>query len=314
MNPIVLQSGAAQQEGFQFPTSFNEFMSMYGNAIISTATTIVIFVIAFVVIYYITKRVLKRGIQRTMESRGINETVISLSVSVAEALAAIVALSAAATITQFGAVLAAFATLGGALALAIGFAAQDLISNFVAGIFILKDEPFHVGDWIEWNDMEGVVRDISLRTTRVETFDNELITVPNSHLTTNAVKNPVANDQLRMPFLFGIGYDDDIGHAKDLILEEAKRTEGILDEPEPSVILTELGGSYVGLVARVWLKDPARSGYVNVRSDFVQTVKERFDEEGIDMPYPHTQLTGEVGVSELGNAPFTDQQDSQISG
>lgn len=306
MNPIVLQPGLLD--------SIGDLIGSYQDAIISTITTVVIFAIAFVAIYYITKRVLKRGIRQTMEARGVNETVISLSVSVAEALAAIVALSAAATITQFGAVLAAFSILGGALALAVGFAAQDLIGNFVAGIFILKDEPFHVGDWIEWNDMEGVVRDIGLRTTRVETFDNEMITVPNSHLTTNAIKNPVANNQLRMPFLFGIGYDDDIGYAKDLILEEAKRTEGILDEPEPSVILTELGGSYVGLVARVWIEDPGRSGYVNVRSDFVQAVKERFDEEGIDIPYPHTQLTGEVGVSELADDTLASQRDTQVSG
>ena len=304
MNSILLQ----------VPTSLDQAVKQWGPPIIDTITTIVIFVVVLVALYYVSKRLFKRGVRRAMESRDINETVISLSVSVAEALALIIALAVSATIAGFQVVLAAFATLSAALALAIGFAAQDLISNFVAGIFILRDEPFHVGDWIEWNDMEGVVRDIRLRTTRVETFDNEVITVPNSHLASNAIKNPVANDQLRLPFLFGIGYEDDIDYATDLILEEAARTDGILDEPEPSVILTELGGSYVGLVARVWIENPARSGYVNVRSDFVQAVKERFDQEGIDIPYPHTQLTGEVDVSELADDQLTSQQDTQVSG
>jgi small conductance mechanosensitive channel len=304
MNSILLQ----------VPTSLDQAVSLWGPPIIDTITTIVIFVVVLVALYYVSKRLFKRGVRRAMESRDVNETVISLSVSVAEAVALIIALAASATIAGFEVVLAAFATLSAALALAIGFAAQDLISNFVSGIFILRDEPFHVGDWIEWNDMEGVVRDIRLRTTRVETFDNEVITVPNSHLASNAIKNPVANDQLRLPFLFGIGYEDDIEYAKDLILEEAERTDGILDEPEPSVILTELGGSYVGLVGRVWIENPARGGYVNVRSDFVQAVKERFDREGIDIPYPHTQLTGEVGVSELADDHLTNQRDTQVSG
>jgi small conductance mechanosensitive channel len=301
----VLQQG--------FPTSVNEAVNQWGPPLVEAVTTVVIFVIAFVAIYAVLQRLFKHGVRQTMESRNVGETVISLSVSIGEALALVVALAAGATIAGFGVVLSAFAMLGGAVALAIGFAAQDLVSNFVAGIFILRDEPFHIGDWIEWNDMEGVVREIGLRTTRVETFDNELITVPNSHLTTNAVKNPVANDQLRLPFLFGIGYDDDIGTAKALIREEAARTDGVLDDPEPSVILTELGGSYVGLVARVWISDPARGGYVTVRSEFVQAVKERFDEEGIDIPYPHTQLTGEVGVSELADTPVTDQQAAPVS-
>jgi small conductance mechanosensitive channel len=307
MNSILLQ-----QQGF--PTSLDQAANQWLPPLIDAITTIVIFVVAFVALYYVSKRLFRRGTQQTLESRGVNETVISLSMSVVEVVALVVALAAAATIAGFGVVLAAFATLSAALALAVGFAAQDIISNFVAGVFILRDEPFHVGDWIEWPDGEGVVRDIRIRTTRVETFDSEMITVPNSHLTTNAIKNPVWNDQLRMPFLFGIGYEDDIDHAKELILEEAANTEGVLDEPEPSVILTELGGSYVGLVARVWIDDPARGGYVNIRSDFVQAVKERFDEEGIDMPYPYTQLTGEVSVSELGENPLTNQHDTQVSG
>lgn len=83
----------------------------------------------------------------------------------------------AATVAGFGVVLAAFATLAGALALAVGFAAQDLIANFVACVFIIQDEPFEVGDCIEWNGNGGVVREIRLRVTKLDTFDNEPVTV-----------------------------------------------------------------------------------------------------------------------------------------
>ncbi|HET7324023.1 MAG TPA: mechanosensitive ion channel family protein, partial [Halococcus sp.] len=188
-------------------------------------------------------------------------------------------------------------------ALALGFAAQDLIGNFVAGVFILRDKPFRAGDWITWpsgdRTKSGVVREIRLRVTKLETFDNELITVPNSELADNAVTNPVANGQLRIPFLFGIGYEDDIDEAKKYLIQEASTTDGVLSEPEPTVILTELADSYVGLTARVWIDDPDRGTYVNVLSDYVQAVKERFDAEGVDMPYPYTELTGGIDIDNL---------------
>ncbi|MFB6159562.1 MAG: mechanosensitive ion channel domain-containing protein, partial [Haloferacaceae archaeon] len=73
---------------------------------------------------------------------------------------------------------------------------QDVIANFVAGVFIFTDRPFRIGDWIEWDGYSGIVEDISLRVTRVRTFDNELLTVPNSNLTDGVIKNPVAKEQL----------------------------------------------------------------------------------------------------------------------
>jgi small-conductance mechanosensitive channel len=187
---------------------------------------------------------------------------------------------------------------GGAIALAVGFAAQDLLGNFVAGVFILKDKPFEVGDWIEWGDNSGRVEEIDLRVSRVRTFDNELVTVPNGDLANNAVTNPVAYDTLRQKFVFGIGYDDDIETATDIIVEKAEAHEEILDDPGVSVRLVELGDSAVGLQSRWWIADPDRGDFVRVRSEYVTAVKEAFDDAGIDMPYVHRQLTGSVEVIE----------------
>jgi small-conductance mechanosensitive channel len=206
-----------------------------------------------------------------------------------------VAIALAATVAGFGVVLAAFATLAGALALAVGFAAQDLIANFVAGVFIIQDEPFAVGDWIEWNGNEGVVREIGLRVTKLETFDNQLLTAPNADLANSAVVNNVANDRRRVSVGFGIGYEDDIDHAREVILEEGAAIDGVLDDPAPSAPVTELGDSAVVLSGRLWI-DPTESGYGAVRARFLEAVKERFDAEGIDMPYPNTELSGGVEV------------------
>src|SRR5699024_4278245 len=166
--------------------------------------------------------------------------------------------------------------------------------------------PFTVGDGREWSsdsrDKSGVVQEIRLRVTKLETFDNELITVPNSELADNAVTNPVADDRLRIPFTFGIGYEDDIEQAKEIIVEEAAAVDGLKDDPEPDVILTELADSYVGLTARAYITDPSRGKYVHTLSAWIQAVKERFDAEGIDMPYPHTELTGAIDIDNLAEA------------
>ena len=215
-------------------------------------------------------------------------------------MTAVVAVALAATVAGFGVVLAAFATLAGALSLAVGFAAQDLISNFVAGVFIIQDEPFQVGDWIEWDGNAGTVREIQLRVTKLDTFDNELVTVPNADLANAAVVNNVANDRRRIAYDFGIGYEDDIDRARTAIVEEGAALSGVLDDPEPTAPVTDLGDSAVVLSGRIWI-DPRESSYGAVRAEFVEAVKKRFDAEGIDMPYPNTQLSGGLEVTGVGS-------------
>ena len=266
--------------------------------VVAALTRAGLFLIGFVVVYLLGRVVLKPAATRILQSRGFDETVESLGRNVVSIAVYLLAFGVAFAVAGFGSILTAVATFGSALALGVGFAAQDLIGNFVAGVFILKDKPFEVGDWIEWSDGEGIVEEIDLRVTRVRTFDNEQITVPNADLANDAITNPVAYKRLRQKFVFGIGYEDDITHATDCILEEAAAIEGILDEPAPSVRVVELGDSAVGLQSRFWIDDPSRSDFVATRSKYVQAVKQRFDAEGIDMPYPYRQLTGEVEMLE----------------
>lgn len=115
----------------------------------------------------------------------------------------------------------------------------------------MTDRPFRIDDWIELDSYSGIVEDISLRVTRVRTFDNELLTVPNSQLTAGVIKNPVVTDHLRIKTLFGIHYAADIGQATEIIIEEAEAHPDILEDPAPSDRVTELADSYVGLQTRV---------------------------------------------------------------
>ncbi|MEF8774071.1 MAG: mechanosensitive ion channel family protein, partial [Halobacteriales archaeon] len=254
----------------------------YVPPVVSAATTVVLFVVAFVVIYLLGRWFVLPAVARSLAFRDVDETLVDLAVSTTGVVVAVVAVALAATVAGFGVVLAAFATLGGALALAVGFAARDLIANFVAGVFIIQDEPFATGDWIEWDGNAGVVREVTLRVTKLDTFDNQLLTVPNSDLASAALINNDANDRRRVSVGFGIDYGDDVEAAIDAIVEEGAAIEGVLEDPAPTARVAELGDSAVVVSGRIWI-DPAEASYGAVRAEFLERVKARFDAEGIDM-------------------------------
>ena len=258
----------------------------------------VLFVAAFVVAYVVGKRAVLPLLDRVLEARNLDRHAKTPILKLVWIVYLFVAITAAFGVAGYNGFLRSLATIAAAATLAIGFAMQDVLKNFVAGVFIFVEKPFKIGDWIEWDGNSGVVEDISLRITRLRTFDNELLTVPNGQLTDSVVKNPVDANKLRLKFVFGIGYDDDVEAATDIILEEARAHEGIMDDPEPSVRLTELGDSSVGLQSRIWIANPSRADFVKTRGEYVRRVKARFDEEGIDIPYPHRTLTGGLEVAD----------------
>ena len=250
------------------------------------------FVVVLVAIYFAGRVTIVPLIDRILEKRDVDAHARKPLEKLTKGLVVFVGIAVAFGLAGFGSFLQSLATIAAAATLAIGFAMQDVIKNFVAGIFIFTDRPFRIGDWIEWDGNSGVVEDISLRVSRVKTFDNELLTVPNSQLTDGVIKNPVAKDRLRLKFIFGIGYEDDIDAATEIILEEAKAHEGIMADPEPSVRLTELADSYVGLQSRIWIDNPSRADFVKTRAEYVTAVKQRFDEAGINIPYPQRDIHG----------------------
>ncbi|MFC6722432.1 mechanosensitive ion channel family protein [Halobacteriaceae archaeon SHR40] len=265
----------------------------------STIAQGVVFVAIFFVIYTVGRATLGPLSSRAMEARGLDAHARKPLNKLVNFLILFAAVTIAFGTAGFGDFLTAITTVGAAATLAIGFALQNIIQNFAAGILIFSEKPFRIGDWIEWGDNAGVVEDISLRVTRVRTFDNELLTVPNSSLTDDVVKNPVAKDQLRVKFVFGIGYEDDIEKATEIIVEEAETHDGILDDPAPSVRVVELGDSSVGLQSRIWIGNPARSDFVKIRGEYVKAVKERFDDEGVNIPYPNRTIGGGLELSNV---------------
>lgn len=206
-------------------------------------------------------------------------------------LVTFVALAVAFGFAGYGNFLVTFGGIAAAGTLAIGFATKDLVANFIAGLFIFIDRPFKIGDKVEFGSYSGVVEDISFRTTRIRTYDNELLTVPNSKLSNEVLKNRVAKETIRDKYQFGISYEADLDQAVRIIVEVLESHEEILSDPAPGVLLTGLGDSTVNLEARFW-GDSRTANFSQIKADIIKAIKQRFDQVGIEIPYPHLTIDG----------------------
>jgi small conductance mechanosensitive channel len=184
-------------------------------------------------------------------------------------------------------VTAALAGLGVA-GLAIGFAAQDLLSNVVAGFTIFMDKPFGLGDFIRVQEQYGDVTNITLRSTRIRTNRNTFVVIPNKKIIDDVVINHSKHGETRVDIPVGIAYKESIPEARRVLLEAVAGLDHVLSDPPPSIVVKELGGSSVDLLVRVWIRDASRE--IPVFYTVMEASKLALDAAGIQIPYPHLQL------------------------
>ncbi|MGE0653342.1 MAG: mechanosensitive ion channel family protein [Alphaproteobacteria bacterium] len=192
-----------------------------------------------------------------------------------------------AVLERFGVETTSFIAVLGAAGLAIGLAFQGTLSHIAAGIMLLLFRPFRVGQFIDVAGVSGTVESISLFTTELNTPDNVHIVVPNGQLWGTAVKNFSHNATRRVDFAVGIGYDDDIGKAFEIILEILAADERVNPEPAPALMVSGLGDSAVEIQLRVWC---LASDYWPLRFDLTRRIKEAFDTGGISIPFPQRTI------------------------
>lgn len=172
----------------------------------------------------------------------------------------------------------------GILGIVIGFAAQTSVSNIISGFFLLADKPFEIGEAIELDDLAGRVLDISLLSTRIRTFDNRYLRIPNSTVANARIVNLSRYEIKRLDIPVGIAYKENIQKAVEILDSVIKSNENILIEPEPHIIVSKFGESSIDLEARVWIQ---RTKLFDVRTDLIIGIKSAFDEAGIEIPFPH---------------------------
>jgi small conductance mechanosensitive channel len=186
-------------------------------------------------------------------------------------------------LNNFGVQTASLVAVLGAAGFAIGLALQGSLANFAAGIMLLIFRPFKIGDYVEVAGTSGSVRETGLFTTVLTTPDNIKILVPNGKVFGDIIKNVTAFDTRRVDLVVGIAYDARIDKAVTVINNLLKGDPRVLDEPAPMIAVGELADSSVNLIVRPWVKT---SDYWPVRLDMTRQLKEAFDENGIEIPFP----------------------------
>ena len=243
--------------------------------------------IAVLLGFWIFYRISSIALRGLLHRSAIHETLISMLVDNVYRY----------TVLGFGFIMAADqigVNVGAALAgigvvgIAVGFAAQDTLSNIIAGFLIFLDKPFMVGDWLHVADQVGEVSEITMRTTRIRTKNNTWVVIPNKKIIDEVLVNHSKHGETRIDVPVGIAYKENIPEAREVLLRAVKSLEGVANHPAPEVIVASLGGSSVDLEVRVWINRASDEPPVFCR--VVEASKLALDEAGIEIPYPHLQL------------------------
>jgi len=192
-----------------------------------------------------------------------------------------------AALGQLGINTTSFLTILGAAGLAIGLALKDSLSNFASGFMLIMFHPFRVGDFVKVSGASGTIKAIDIFNTTIHTPDNQKVIVPNSKITSDVITNVTANDTRRVDLVIGIGYDDDIAKAKNILNDIIKDEKRILKDQITKIAVSELADSSVNFVVRPWVKT---SEYWDVYFDLIEKIKITFDKEGISIPYPQQDV------------------------
>ena len=241
--------------------------------------------IAIFVIGKFIARTISNLLQKALQRSGTDAMLVSFLGNIAYGVLLVAVILAA--IDSLGVNVTSLMAILGAAGLAVGLALKDSLSNFASGVMIIIFRPFNIGDFVTAGGSSGVVDDIGLFCTQMHTGDNQRIIVPNSAIMGSTIINTNAMSTRRIDLVIGIGYDDNIGQARDIIMAIIESDERILKDPEPGVVVGELGESSVNLNVRPWVNS---GDYWSVRPDLLENIKVKLDEAGISIPFPQQDV------------------------
>lgn len=254
--------------------------SPVGAFLLNIVIAAVIIIVGRVVVKWVVKL-----LRKIMVRSDFDPILVNFASAIANSILLVIVLIAA--LDRLGINTTSFIAVLGAAGLAIGLALKDSLQNFAAGVMMIIFRPFKLGDFIEAGGVNGVVENISVFSTIMKTGDNREIIIPNGQIYAGAITNYSARDTRRIDMVFGIGYDDDMLKAKQIMEDILTAHELVLDEPAPAVAVAELADSSVNFNVRPWVKS---SDYWGVRSDLLQKIKLAFDENKISIPYPQMDI------------------------
>ncbi len=254
-----------------------EFVAFYGIKVIAA-------VAIFVIGRWIAK-IVRNFVRRLMERSKVDVTLVSFVGNLT--YIALLTFVVIAALNQVGIQTTSFIAVLGAAGLAIGLALQGSLANFAAGILLIIFRPFKAGDYIEGAGVAGTVEKVEIFTTQLKTPDNKMIIIPNAKLTGDNIINYSAKDTRRVDMVFGVGYGDDLQKVRQILEDILAKEDRVLKDPAPTIGVVELADNSVNFVCRPWVNT---ADYWGVYFEVTETVKKRFDAEGVSIPYPQRDV------------------------
>lgn len=260
-------------------TLIDFFTMLKASYLLTLIQAVLIFLLGFIV-----ARVLSSAIIKITEAKVTKHGRFLLKRTINYTIIALFAMSA---LKHVGIDLSILIGAAGILTVAIGFASQTSASNLISGLFLMVERPFSIGDVIKVDDIVGEVISIDLLSVKLRTFDNLFVRIPNEKMIKSAVTTMTKFPIRRADLKIGIAYKEDIEKVRALLLSVADKNVICLDEPAPLFILTGFGSSSVDIQFSVWAK---RENFLSLKNSMYQEIKKSFDEQDIEIPFPHISL------------------------
>jgi small conductance mechanosensitive channel len=243
--------------------------------------------VLILLVFRVLSRLTRRAVSAACDRPGVDMSTLLKDVLQSICGGTVMAIGFLMALSQIGISLGPMLAGLGVAGFVVGFALQDTLGNFAAGGMILIYRPYDVDDFVEVTGASGLVKNMSLVSTTITTFDNQTLVIPNSKIWGDVIKNVTAQRLRRVDLEFGIGYGDDVELAERVLNDIVSSHDMVLPKPETMIKLHTLGDSSVNFIVRPWVKT---EDYWNVYWDITREVKLRFDREGISIPFPQRDV------------------------
>ena len=263
----------------------NSSMNQLNEMAISYAPQVVKGILFLVIGFWIISKISK-GLNNVLRTKSFDETLSSFLTSITSVGLKIMLLFSVASIVGFDTT--SFIAILGALMIGVGMALNGTIGHFASGVMLMIFKPIKVGDLVTiGGDFTGTIESINAFNTTLATLDNKRIIIANSNVTGNTITNISGQETVGVELTFGIGYNDDIDKAREIILSVGQSCATILDDPKQGVVVSAHGDSAVDLSTRPFCKS---EDYWDTRFYMLEHVKKEFDNQGISIPYPQMDV------------------------
>lgn len=263
---------------------FDKIIETAPGLIVTYGTQIIMAIAIFIIGKWLAKKI-SNAIVNGMNKKEVDKTISNFAGSMIHT--ALLAFVIIAALGQLGIQTASFVAIIAAAGLAVGFALQGSLSNFASGVLLILFRPIRSGDFVEAAGQAGVVSEVGIFCTIMKTGDNKVIIIPNSNIMGGNITNYSMEPTRRIDMVIGVSYDADLRKAKEVLADIVAKEDRILKEPAVTIAVAELADSSVNFVLRPWVNS---GDYWPTKFELLETIKIRFDEENIGIPFPQLDV------------------------